>query len=389
MPKTADLPTPALLLHEPALSQNIQAMQAKADQLGLHLRPHIKTHKMPALAQRQWDTGATGVAVATLHEAMMMREAGFADIQVANEVIQPAAVQQFRNLSEQGRLRCAVDSLAGLERLNEAFQRSRYPAEVLLDIDTGLRRAGLSSQEDALTLARAIRKHPNVKLTGLMTHGGHSYGSADPATLRGYAQAEQNQLEATAQALQQAGFPLDTVSIGATPLLPYLQPSAIINELRPGNYVVYDRSQVALGTATPDQCALSVLSTVISVPAAGRAVLDAGSKALTTDQGAHGADLLSGFGEIPQKGVSVQRVSEEHGVVAYDPEQASMTVGETVQIRPNHACPVINLFDHAYLIKREQVIDVYAIAARGHGPKKQPGPASARSTPDRAYQGSG
>jgi hypothetical protein len=82
-------------------------------------------------------------------------------------------------------------------------------------------------------------------------------------------------------------------------------------------------------------------------------------------------------------------VSEEHGVVAYDPEQASMTVGETVQIRPNHACPVINLFDHAYLIKREQVIDVYAIAARGHGPKKQPGPASARSTPDRAYQGSG
>ncbi len=345
-----DIGTPALLLYEPALKRNILAVQAKADQLGWRLRPHIKTHKMPALAQRQLEAGAAGVAVATLHEATVMVEAGFTNVQIANEVIHPAAIEQFRALSERAHLHCAVDSVTGIERLEQAFRHSDYPAEVLIDIDTGLKRAGLSSEKAVLDLAKAIAACSNVQLVGLMTHGGHSYGSADPAVLQSYAEAEQQHMERLAAILVQAGFSLDTVSIGATPLLPYLRPSSVINELRTGNYVVYDRSQVALGTVSANQCALSVLSTVISVPTPGRAVLDAGSKSLTTDQGAHGAGLLTGFGYLPEKGVTIQRVSEEHGVVVYDPGKVSMAVGETVRIIPNHACPVINLFNQANLV---------------------------------------
>ena len=142
--------------------------------------------------------------------------------------------------------------------------------------------------------------------------------------------------------------------------------SEMINELRVGNYVFYDRSQVALGTVSRASCALTVLATVISKPTAKRAVIDAGSKALTTDQGAHGQGTLEGFGEIVGKAALVSRVSEEHGVVAFNPTRTDFRVGELVEIVPNHACPVVNLFDEAHVIKSGKVVDTYTINARGH-----------------------
>lgn len=345
---------------------NIQKMQARADDVGLRLRPHIKTHKMPAIAEQQVAAGAHGIAVATLPEARAMQEAGFTDIQVANEVIHPKAIQEFRDLSENGSLTCAVDSMEGVQRLNEAFRHSRKAAHVLIEIDTGLHRAGVMAKQEALALCRFIEKQPNVQLKGLMTHGGQSYGAADEQTLQTYAQQEQRFLRELVSMLETEGFQLETVSIGATPLTPYLAGSSTIKELRVGNYVFYDRSQVALGTVSEEQCALTVLATVISVPTEGRAIIDAGSKALTTDQGAHCQGKLAGFGKVLQKAVTVQRVSEEHGVIEYDPQLVDFQVGEVVQILPNHACPVVNLFNSGNLIKDSLVTNTFAVKARGH-----------------------
>ncbi len=358
--------TPALFLHEPVLSANIRSLQHKADQLGYKLRPHIKTHKMASLARRQIDAGAQGLAVATLSEAKVMVEAGFRDIQVANQVIHQNALKAFRSLHEQVTITCAVDSYEGVRRLNRALEGCQKPASVLLEVNTGLNRAGVASVDEALALSHSIREQPHVKLTGIMTHGGQSYGADHPSVLQVQAAHEKAQMEHIAQALQAEGFKLETVSIGATPLIPYMGTSEMINELRVGNYVFYDRSQVALGTVSRASCALTVLATVISKPTAKRAVIDAGSKALTTDQGAHGQGTLEGFGEIVGKAALVSRVSEEHGVVAFNPTRTDFRVGELVEIVPNHACPVVNLFDEAHVIKSGKVVDTYTINARGH-----------------------
>jgi D-serine deaminase-like pyridoxal phosphate-dependent protein len=361
-----ELATPAILVDEPVLANNIGSMQTRADQLGWWLRPHFKTHKMPAIAQRQLDEGACGLAVATLSEARVMLEAGFKDIQVANQVIHPSALREFRSLHHQVTITCAVDSYEGVRRLNRALEGCQKPASVLIEVNTGLNRAGVASVDEALALSHFIQEQPHVKLTGLMTHGGQSYGADHPSVLQAQAQHEKAQIEHIAQTFQAEGFKLDTVSIGATPLTPYLASSEMINELRVGNYVFYDRSQVALGTTHEGHCALTVLTTVISKPQAGRAIVDAGSKALTTDQGAHGHGKLQGFGEVVGKSANVSKVSEEHGIVHYDPLSTDFQVGELIEIIPNHACPVVNLFDQAFLIQHGEVIGQYQVTASGY-----------------------
>ena len=199
-----------------------------------------------------------------------------------------------------------------------------------------------------------------------MTHAGHVYAvrSADEVPRIGREEGER--MASLAERLASAGFPCATVSVGSTPTAPFAAEVAGITEIRPGNYVFHDMTQVALGSAAIEDCALSVLATVISRPDKGRAVIDAGAKSLALDRGAHGTQQLEGYGYLPSAGRWVSRLSEEHGVIAAP--AVPWREGDRVRIIPNHACPVANLFACAWVVEDDRVLDCWTVDARSGAP---------------------
>lgn len=361
-----EIPTPAILIEQQVMRANVATMQRKVDSAGLALRPHIKTHKMPELALLQMTNGAKGIAAATLHEAHVMANAGITDIQVANEIIQPSSIPRFFELAQKVNSCCAIDSKKGAAKLSEYFQARSMQAQVLVDINTGLNRTGLKPDEEAFQFYQEVNDLPGLIAKGIMTHAGHAYGAEDEAEVAAIAEQEAKQMLNLADRLQSAGFQVSEISIGATPTARFSTAFSGITELRVGNYIFNDRTQVHLGSAQVSDCALTVLATVISVPHAGRAVMNAGSKALTMDKGAHGKEQVSGFGKIQGKYGVISRLSEEHGVIDFDPGQANYEVGDTIRIIPNHACLVVNLYDKAYLVDGEALKHEIPVAASGH-----------------------
>jgi D-serine deaminase-like pyridoxal phosphate-dependent protein len=171
----------------------------------------------------------------------------------------------------------------------------------------------------------------------------------------------------TAEALSAAGLRTARVSVGATPGIDTLARVPGVTEIRPGNYVFYDAMQVGLGVATLDRCALRVLTTVVSHAARDRAVIDAGSKTLTTDRGAHGQTTTGGYGTIVGgEDIHIERLSEEHGWLRLDPAGSDVEIGETLEIVPVHACPVANLAHELTVVRDNAVIGRWAVAAAGH-----------------------
>jgi D-serine deaminase-like pyridoxal phosphate-dependent protein len=168
----------------------------------------------------------------------------------------------------------------------------------------------------------------------------------------------------TARALEQAGTSAEIVSVGSTPTMKVWQGQEGINEIRPGNYIFHDAIQISLGVATVEECALSIVATVISRPARTRVVIDGGSKAFSSDRGAHGKEMASGYGIVLGKKATLVRLSEEHGIMSLAPDE-HLDIGDRVRIIPNHACAVVNLFDRAYGFRQGEIVEEFDIAARG------------------------
>ncbi|MBI5266364.1 MAG: alanine racemase [candidate division Zixibacteria bacterium] len=359
-----EIDSPALLIESAVLERNLVGMQQLAHQFKVRLRPHIKTHKMPMLAQRQIDSGARGIAVAKLSEAEVMARHGLTDIQIANQIVGEQKIARLRELAEKVRVSCTVDNADNVRELSNAFAEASAPLDLLIEIDTGLHRCGLSDPDQAIELARLIATCPGVRLSGIMTHAGHAYATVgDPERRRAIAREEGEMMVAMAARLKAAGHEVDTVSVGSTPTARDVVRVPGITELRVGNYIFNDMIQVALDVATIADCALSVLTTVISVPSKDRAVIDAGSKALSLDLGAHGSEAVTGYGRIVGRDALLARLSEEHGSVSHSGE--SFRVGNRLRIIPNHACAAVNLYDRAYLIREGKVAEELKISARG------------------------
>ncbi|HVP07472.1 MAG TPA: alanine racemase [Candidatus Acidoferrum sp.] len=355
--------TPAILIERPVLNDNVARMQQHASQCGVKLRPHIKTHKSVQLTRLQLEAGAVGIAVAKITEAEVMARAGVNDIQIANQVVGPMKAAKLLELSRIVNVSCAVDSFQNASELSNLFTRQGRQLDVLVEVDTGLHRCGLSDISAIVTLCQQIVMLRGLRLIGVMTHAGHAYGARSLDELAEIGRQEGKFLVEAAGVIRDAGITVDTVSVGSTPTASYAAAVEGVTELRVGNYIFNDRMQLALGVATNDQCALSVLATVISVPAADRAVIDAGSKVFSSDAGAHGRASLVGFGLILGKKATVTRLSEEHGVIESTP--GLFRLGEKVRIIPNHACAVMNQLDFAYLVDSGQVVDRISIDARG------------------------
>jgi D-serine deaminase-like pyridoxal phosphate-dependent protein len=368
----SELPTPQVLIDRRRAVDNIDRVQAMADAAGVRLRPHAKTHKSPFVARWQMARGAVGICCAKIGEAEVFADAGIDNIRLPYPV-NPSNATRLIPLLDLAEISIIVDHLGVARGWSDAMQRARRTLDVLVKVDVGFHRCGIDPNGDPIGFIKSVASLPGLRLRGLLSHAGHAYHAASEDDLRTIARDEAATLTGIVDGAAAAGIALDEISVGATPSLRFSAGQKGITELRPGNYVYFDRTQVALGAATLDDCALTVLATVVSKPAADRIILDCGSKTLTNDTArgitkaaGYGA-VLKGNGESPRQideTLTIERLSEEHATVRVE-GRTHLEPGDRVRVVPNHSCTVSNLVDAVRLVEGDTVVDTLPIAARG------------------------
>lgn len=360
--------TPAVVVHYNVLEQNIRDMAAFAMQNGVHVRPHVKTHKTTEIAALQMRYGAVGLTCAKLGEAELYLAQGFREVLVAYPLVGATKLARLFDLLARyphAHLQTIVDSAAQAEALAHAATQHGVTLPVWVKIDSGLRRCGVQPGQEAVELVRTVRELPALHLMGLLTHAGHAYAAASAEQVRAIGQAEAECLLQTAKLLQAQGMALSGISVGSTPTVQVSGAVPGVTEIRPGNYVFCDATQVRLGVTTADRCALRVFTTVVSRPAPDRIVIDAGAKTLALDKGAHGSDAVQGYGTVVgHSDFVIERLSEEHGVVRI-PAASTVQLGDCLEIIPNHACPVVNLTDELLVLHEDGRTERWTVQARG------------------------
>ena len=364
---SAELPpidTPALLIDLDIVDHNLERMQEKATDYGVALRPHIKTHKIPELALLQMRLGAHGITAAKVSEAEVMAAAGIENIFVANQIVTKEKLNRLAALSKEVSISIGLDSVVAARKLSDVFAASGLTIEYLIEINSGLNRCGVLPGKEAVELFQAVDILPSLRFKGIFTHAGQVYGADSLSEVKEISRFESTIMAETVQAFVEVGTSPDIVSVGSTPTMKVWQGHEAVNEIRPGNYIFHDAIQVSLGSTTLEECALSIVATVISRPEKERAILDGGSKAFGLDKGAHGKEMVTGFGMVLGTKAILARLSEEHGIMTLDPT-VDLDIGDKVRIIPNHACTVMNLFDRAYGMRNGKLVEEFKIAARG------------------------
>lgn len=365
MMKKNQLDTPSLLIDREIMMDNIERMQSYANKYGVTLRPHTKTHKMPALAKLQVDAGAKGITVAKVGEAEVMAENGLNDIFIANEIVGEVKLNRIKKLAETIDISFGVDSIEQCETIEKVFSDSQKPAQVLIEIEVGENRSGVIEESDYIKLVEYIKNCSHLNLKGIFSHDGHTYKAKDLEECRELYNAAQKRTLHFANLAQELGCTLETVSIGSTP--PLMHDFGVmegITELRIGTYILMDVSQGnAIGTY--DRCAASVLTTVISKPTNERVITDVGAKGITMQSRSQGICATTGLGYIKNYGVHIDQVYDEHAIIYNEEFRNQVAIGEKVEVIPNHICPVCNLYDHAYLVSGDEVVEEIPILCRG------------------------
>ena len=345
-----DIDTPAVTILLDRLENNIARVQAMIASHGMGNRPHIKTHKIPAIGKMQIKAGAIGITCQKLGEVDVFTEAGVADdILVTFNIVGEKKTDRLMELSERvKRLAVVADNEVVVRGLSEAGRRHGRDVPLLIECDTGFGRNGVQSPDAALSLARYAMNMPRIRFEGLMTY-----------TTRGQKAADY--LNRSLDLFAKEGIPVPVVSGGGTPALLELAGFPMVTEHRAGTYVYNDVMMLAAGAATLDDCAMQVRATVVSRPTEERAVIDAGSKVLTREQ-----YDLKGFGRVLEyPDAVIANMSEEHGVVDLSRSAAKPEIGEVISIIPNHTCVVSNMVDEVYGLRGDEVEVVWPVAARG------------------------
>ena len=360
-----DLPTPCLLIDFDRAKENINSMQRRADTLALKLRPHIKTHRMPFFAKMQVEAGAVGIACAKIGEAEVMADAGISDIFIANEVIGIDKYVRLRQLHRRIHVRIGIDNEVQLRQMEQVFASEAKPLEVLIEYEVGEVRTGVVEDEQLVSLVKAIQQCKHVVLKGIFSHEGHTYKANDPEDCRAKARIAYQRTVRAANMIRELGVDIDTVSIGATPSVMNGDYYEGITELRLGTYVFFDVGQSkAIGDFS--HCAATVLASVISKPHGERVVLDAGAKALVSQNRATGICATDGFGSIKgAEHITIGNLFDEHGVLHNAEFWDRVQVGDKVEVIPSHVCPTVNLYDNAYLVSNGKVLQTLPVACRG------------------------
>ena len=363
----AELPTPQVVIDRRRLTTNLDRVQQMASAAGMRLRPHAKTHKSPEIAKMQIARGAVGICCAKIGEAEVFADAGIANIRLPYPV-HPTNTPRLLAVMDRTAVSIIVDNVKVARGWSDAMEHAGRTLDVLIKVDVGFHRCGIDPDAEPAAFIESVASMRGLRLCGLLSHAGHGYNAASEEELCDIARREAETLTALRERAAQSGIALDEISVGATPTLRYSVRQRGITELRPGNYVYFDRTQLSLGSAALDDCALTVLATVVAKHR-GRIILDAGSKTLTND-GARGITKADGYGAVlTERGtidanLVIERLSEEHGTVRVAGE-TSLEPGDRVRVLPNHACTVSNLVDVVRLVEGDTVVDTLPVAARG------------------------
>ena len=355
-----EIPTPALILDLDRVEGNLRRMSERAAALGVALRPHIKTHKCLEIARLQRDLGCSGLTVSTLEEARVFAEHGFDDLTWAFPVILNRLDEAIQ-IAHKVDLGLVADSIATLE----ALEASGHALRVWMKVDCGYHRAGVDPDGPlAQELAQRLDASSTLRFNGLLTHAGHAYKTRTRAELSAVAEQERSSLVRLAERLRGSGIEVPSVSVGSTPTMSVVTDLTGVDEMRPGNYVFYDQMQAELGSCSIDDCAVTVLASVVSCqPEASHSVIDAGALALskdalsTTGGDANFGKILEVLPPTPQpKPTRVSSLSQEHGIV-----DSSLAVGARVRIAPVHSCLAVACFDEYVVVRGDRVIDRWKI----------------------------
>ena len=358
--------TPRLVIDGVKMRRNIERMAGLARERRVKLRPHVKTHKIPRIATEQLEAGAVGITVAKVSEAEVMAEGGIGDIFIAYPLVTGSKIQRALRLNRIVNLILAVDSLEGARRLSESAAAEDATLNVRLEVDTGLRRTGVPPDE-AVELAAKIESSDNLDLTGIYTYRGAVLADGAPTLDLEKAGREEGKLMVSlADEIRESGIQIEDVSLGSTPTAAYAGAVDGVTEIRPGTYVFYDRMQTRLGVCSLDECAASVVATVVSRPHEDLAIIDGGSKTFATDVPPNTEPLnLRGFGHVVGYPDAVlERLTEEHGMLRIGGE-VDLRVGDEVRIIPNHVCSTVNLHNEVFFDDGAGSIDRLTVAARG------------------------
>ncbi len=359
-----EIPTPALVLDLDRFERNLARMAEHVRRHGKQLRPHAKTHRCPEIARRQIAAGALGVACAKLGEAEVMAAAGIRGLLVTTEIVAPTALARLMRLAAPAPdVMVVVDHAENVSALARAAGDAGCVLNVLVDVDVGGRRTGVQPGEPALTLAREIARHRSLRLRGLQGYAGQCAHVVGWKARRDASQAAMAPLMETRRRLEAAGLPVEIVAGGSTGTWDVDVELTGLTELQAGSYCVMDLDYRRIGGRAGDaltdfEMALTVVATVVSVPTADRAMVDAGLKAFSTDKPFPPES-------VERPGIAYGFAGDEHGRLTITDTTRPPRLGERIEFFPPHCDPTINLYDRLYAVRGSQVEDVWPIAARG------------------------
>ena len=345
-----DIDTPAVIVDLKIVKENINAYQKYCNDVGITLRPHIKTHKIPALAKLQVKAGAVGITAQKISEAeAIISEGGIDDVLITYNIIGEKKLRALLDLAKRVKVSVVADSSFCVKGLSKTFKGAGEPISVLVECDTGANRCGVTSPHLACELAELINRSPGLIFGGLMTY---------PPTSQ--AQKINSFLSNAKKLIEAKNIAVNTISVGGSPDMWKVQDIPVATEYRIGTYIFNDRSLVEKEICSEDQVALTVLATVVSTPTKTRAIIDAGSKVLTTDLfGMKDHGRIVNFPDL-----RIVQLTEEHGTIVSD-QNTNLEIGQKILIIPNHACVVTNMLDEVTVITAERNVGNMKVIGRG------------------------
>ncbi len=367
--KKQQLQTPAILLDIDAFQHNIDRYQKEVNKYGKELWPMLKTHKSSEVIKMQMDAGAGGVLCGTLEEMEAAVALGVEKVMYAYPVASVENIERVIEASQKADVIIRIDDYDSAALVNAHALEAGVVISYTIIIDVGLNRFGIRP-EDAVVFADSIKDMKGLKLRGISTHPGHVYAAAKPDEVAQYVKAEVENMKIAADLLRGAGYELEYITSGSTPTFWGAVDDENINVFHPGNYVFNDVIQMSIDIAKEEECALTILATVVSSPREGLVICDAGAKCLGLDQGAHGNSSIKGYGNV--KGhpeILIGSLSEEVGKLYFEGDPG-LKVGDKIEIYPNHACSSANLTDYLILTRGEDVVGTIEVDIRGNNTKK-------------------
>ena len=342
--------TPCPVIDLDIVERNIATAQRLCDEAGVANRPHIKTHKSPILAKMQIATGAKGITCQKLGEAKVMADAGISDILIATNILGAARSGTLAALQSEVALKVCADNPVSLDAYAQAAAQAGRVMDVVIECDTGQKRAGVETPKEALALAQLIKDNDWLHLAGLVFY----------PPLDGWPQT-QKFFDDVTKGLSSLNMSAEIVSTGGTPNFVNIGGLKGATEHRAGTCIFNDRMMVDAGVATFEDCAFHVYTSVVSRAGEERGILDAGSKTLTADTGG-----LDGFGRIIEHpDARIDKFAEEHGFLDLTGCNDKPALGDIVRVIPNHVCVAVNMVDQLVAVRKDQIVDVIPVAARG------------------------